>query len=317
MIVLLTFALVPLAGTTYTAAHSTGASSGRPVGLTTDERALPAGEVTHALPRTTNLQLVATVAPRNAADLAARDASVINPRSVNYRHFLTEPEFEAAFEPTSTTVREVESYFSNFGAHGFVSTAEHLGIEFRISASGAEAALGITFLQYGGSVSRPLYTAVGEPLLSPSLRGVVTGISGLSDYGAAGLTVPLATGHVARPVREAEPSSFVLGPGGSPQWFVGSDFTQAYNASELFPPSTRVANATFPTHEAVATILMSSYNATNNVDLPPFDPAVVAQYFNDTFPSSWPHPVVGGVPVTIDGVTPPPPGSLGLYNDST
>jgi hypothetical protein len=144
----------------------------------------------------------------------------------------------------------------------------------------------------------------------------VSGIDGLSDAGA--LRTSLKEASPLRPVGDAHasPGQFVVGLG-SPQWFIGSDYTQATRTSGLFPTSPDVSNATFPTHEAVATILMSSYNTTLGMDLPPWDPAVVNQYYNDTLPSSWPHPSLLGVGVTVDGVTPPAPGTFNNVNDST
>ncbi len=75
--------------------------------------------------------------------------------------------------------------------------------------------------------------------------------------------------------------------------------------------------ARFPSNVAVATLLASSYNASNAVNLPPWDPNVVDTYFNNSSSPAWPRPAVLGVPVAIDGVTPPLPGSLGALNDST
>ena len=63
---------------------------------------------------------------------------------------------------------------------------------------------------------------------------------------------------------------------------------------------------------------MSGYNDDRRrSNLPPWDPSQISDYFNDTFPSDWPTPHYAGVPVTVDNVTPPPPGAYGNANDTT
>ena len=203
----------------------------------------------------------------------------------------------------------MEAYFAGFGASAFSVTADRLGISMDVPASGVDRALRLTLVDYATGHGPTLYTALGEPTLPSSLAGLVGGVSGLTDAPDLPPSPLLSEVGPLQPVNSADPSQFVRNSSTGENWFIGSDFTQAYGVSGLFPGTWvgGVGQPAYPTHEAVATILLSGYNGTTGQDLPPWDPSVVSQYFNDTFPTSWPRPTIEGVPVTVDGVTPPAP----------
>ena len=278
----------------------------------TDVVPVPAGAP--AVSPTLPLRLEVSLAPRAADSLRSFDAALSAPASPVASIYLSEAQFEARYSPTSHSVATVEEYFAAHGAWGFSVTADRLGIGFTLTAAAAEQALGVPIVELGHSPSGAVvYSASRAPAVPPDLQGRVVGIGGLSDVGAGAVSIPaarVAGGSVLGP------GQYIVAGGGTP-WFIGTDFTRMYNASALFPPSAVVPNATFPTHEAVATILASGFNDSAQRDLAPYDPAAVAQYFQDTFPSAWPRPSVSAVPVSVAGLTPPPPGPLGALNDTT
>ncbi len=99
---------------------------------------------------------------------------------------------------------------------------------------------------------------------------------------------------------------------------MGSDYAQAYRATDLWPGSATVSDPMYPTQIAIATLLAGGYEKDNLTLLPPWDPAVVEPYFHDTLAPAWPVSNVTGVPVTLPGGTAPPlPGSFHGVNDST
>ncbi|MFI5038264.1 MAG: protease pro-enzyme activation domain-containing protein, partial [Solirubrobacterales bacterium] len=263
------------------------------------------------------IHLTVALDPRNAAELSQLEAAVIAPQGPEYRNFLSEAQYEARFAPSPQSVASLSDYFAKYGARGFSETADRLGLSFAVPVRGVEDSLGVKFVDFRGADGRLHYTALGTPVLPPAIARVVAGIGGLTNS-ANGVFHPLArsvaTGHSLR--AQGIPR-FVIDNATGEQWFVGSDYTQVYGVSKLFPGPVQPSNASFAGKEAVATILMSSYNQSSNLDLPPFDPSVVSQYFNDTFASSWPHPVVEGVPVNVSGVTPPLPGNYSGRNDTT
>lgn len=290
-------------------------SSTHPTGAvwTTDVSVAPPGAA--PLPGDFPVRLEAALVPRHADRLSALDAELAG-ASGSSRGYLSESQFEAEFSPSPEAVAAVEAYFARFGAHSLAVTPDRLGVGLTLNASGLSAALGVDLLRTGTSASgAALYTTSGVPSEPSELRGLVSGIGGLSNLANAGAHLDL--GGVLYGGSRLSPAQFVTESTTGEPWFVGSDFSRFYDESALFPPSAAVANATFPSGEAVATILASGYNTSANADLPPYDPAAVRQYFNDTFPAGWPAPSVSSQAVTIAGVTPPPAGPLGALNDTT
>ncbi len=314
---LLLFSL-PLASAIPSARPVAAAPSNLVVGFLTDASALPVGVATRTMPSTALIDLTLTLAPRNSAELSELVEQLSNPTSDAYRHFLTEPEFVEQFAPAPRELAGVESILAQMGGHSMQSTPDRLGVTTELTASTINRMFQTHLVEYRSPSGRWVYTPSTAPILPGDLAGLVTGAGGFSNLAnqesavAANVAV-----QVARPIGES-PRSFVTDPSTGDQWFVGSDFTQAYGVSGLFPSNSTTPNASFGTGEAIATLLASAYNQTNDSNLPPWDPVVVQEYFNDTLPSWWPKPNFTGIPVSISGYgTPPLPGYFGGTNDST
>ncbi|MCI4325645.1 MAG: S8 family serine peptidase [Thermoplasmata archaeon] len=266
----------------------------------------------HALPSQARLELTVSLEPRDATGLFARDGALARSGSSQY---LTESQFEHDYAPSSTNVTALEQYFSTFGAAGYALTPDRLSLRFSLSSQAAGEAFATTLMGQTSSAGAD-WTWTTMPTLPASLANSVYGIGGL----ARSPTVPTLALRPApsAPVRSELNSYVVDGNETGVDWFTGSDYVQAYGEAGLFPGGTGAgSNASYATGEAVATILMSGYNDTAKVDLPPWDPAQIHDYFNDTFPASWPVPLYLGVPVTIANVTPPSPGAYGTLQDDS
>lgn len=253
--------------------------------------------------------------PSDPGGLAAFDAAVIDPSSPLYHRFLTEPQYERQYGPSPSAAARIAAYFSGYGARLVGRSADGVALTFRLSSHDLDRALGVTTVAYDAP-SGFGFTATGPPRLPAELAALVAGVDGLSGSPHAGLQLAqsqIASGQLSRQVAPR----FVHDNQSGSSWYYGSDYAQAYRVTNLFPGTGTVANTTYPTGEAVATILMSGFNQTSGTDLPPFDPGAVAQYFNDSFPTSWPKPIVNGQPVTVSGVTPPMSGTSGNQNDTT
>jgi subtilase family serine protease len=268
------------------------------------------------LPGSTPITLTVALLPRQAGTLTEFDGAVIDPLDPLYHHFLTESEFEARFAPSPANTSAVAEYFLAHGAQSVTPTPDGLGLRVLTTAGVVDSALDTSLRELPARGSSPDYVANGPPRLPSSVARMVLGVGGLTDEENAELSLGVRAGPLHPTVPRAGPSQFVTVFGSTQQLFFGSDLAQAYGDSQLFPsPSTplgRFANGT-----AVATILFSGYNDTENLNLPPFDPVVVSQYFNDTFGPDWPFHNVTGVPVTLDGVEPPAPGPVGGLGDDT
>ncbi|MCI4318045.1 MAG: hypothetical protein L3J96_05845, partial [Thermoplasmata archaeon] len=285
-------------------------------GLSTDLISVANGAVAHPLASNASIALTVTLLSRDPVGLSAFDSAVINPASPAYRQFLTQPEFVGRFAPAVSALQSVETYFLARGAHDISVTPDRIGLSFSLSEGQASVALGtpfVTWVDAGGTV---FYSATKAPSLPSGISSLVAAISGLSGAHATKRLFSLGVQVAAHGARTHPIGQFVNDTASGSSWYYGSDLTQVYRSNDLFPPGP-TTNASFGTGRAVATILMSGYNDSLNLDRPPFDPTAVAQYFNDTFPSTWPHPTVVGVPVTMGGLTPPLPGPYVGANDTS
>jgi len=295
------------------------------VGLVTDAVAIPTGSAVAPVAPATPLVVSLTIAYPDPVGLDRFLAQVEDPASPLFRAYLTHDQFETAFGPPAATVATVLSALDGAGARDVTVAPDRLSVIATLSAASIDELFGVRMVYFSSAGGPRLYTAEGTPTLPPSLAGLVSGIAGLSNAPDLRLSMNL---DAARPVRVASPEGpveFAVNNSSDSQWFVGSDFTQAFKANLLFPGNGSVIspiNASFPTGVAVATLLASGYNVTNNSNTPPWDPAVIHAYFNDTLDnesplSKWPQSNLTGVPVNISGITPPLPGPFGAVNDSS
>jgi subtilase family serine protease len=270
------------------------------------------------MPSAVLIPLSVALAPTNASQLAELLAQQQRPGSPEYRHFLSGPSFEASFRPSVESERAVVAFLRVNGALRLSVSPDGFGLTFEMPAARVAAAWGTPIELTARGPAGLTYSPIGAPVWPAGLAPLVSGIDGLNDSAEIGVRSALLQqlDQGVHPSRAPTVSDFVSYPNDSAQLVVGSDLDQVYGVSALFPGgSTR--NGTFASHEAVATLLFSSYNLTTSENLPPFDPTVLAQFFNSTFPTSWPQPNISGVPVPVDGVTPPAPGSLGNLSDDS
>ncbi len=285
--------------------------------LTTDILPLPTSAPQRNLPATTLVSLTLTLANPRSGELDRYLNQVEDPASSYYRHFLSYPEFVNEFAPPAATVVQVEASLESSGARDLAVAPDRSSMTVVLPAASVDRLLGVQLVSYGSDGRIPLYTAVGVVSLPRSWEGLVTGIDGLSDSATVALAQASRSLDVSPRPWSSDGVQFVHDNTSGEDWFVGSDYTQAYGATALFPGGHSVPNATYPRSVAIATLLGSAYNLTTQTDLPPWDPAVLQAYFNGTLDPAWPMPNVTGIPVDVNGVTPPPPGSFGSQNDST
>jgi kumamolisin len=268
------------------------------------------------LPGSRVLDLTVTLEPAHAATLIALDRALADPSSPEFDRFLTESEFASRFEPPAANVSALSDYFTARGAGPIDVGPDRLSLQFPIRASAAMAAFASPLVELPGPSGGASVALAQVPSLPAPLSSMIAGVSGLTDRAAlAGPAseAPLRSADAGRP-------QFLSGSGlaAGADWFVGSDYTSLYDETPEFPGNPRsIVNASYAGTEAVATILESGYNASANVDLPPWDPSTVAGYLNQTAAPGWPTATFVGVPVTVDQVTPPRPGPPGPEQDDT
>jgi subtilase family serine protease len=309
---------VPTSGASPGTAPESASQGSNATGFSTDATPLPRGVATQPLPASAEVDITLTLAPQDPAGLNELLGELSDPTAPEYRHFLTESEFEQRFAPTVGTLATVESAVGQLGGRGVQATPDRMGVTATLPAGSIDSDFHTTLVQYQTPTGRSVYTTNSSPALPASLDGLVIGAGGFSDLSNVGSAV--AATLVSPREREvvSSPNSFVVDPSTGDQWFLGSDFTQAYGVSSLFPSNSSSPNASFGAGEAIATLLASAYNVTLGANLPPWDPTVLQEYFNDTLPSWWPVPQYTGVPVPITGyATAPAPGYFGNWSDDT
>ncbi len=257
----------------------------------------------------TPIRLVLALNPLHPSALAALDQALANPASPEYRRFLTESQFESRFAPPAGGTDRLVAYFRAHGGTGFSRSADGLSLALTLPAGAFPEALGTRLLRTGSGAGGPLYRAAAAPALPANLGALVAGIGGMTDVSSG--NAPLVAALLP-----TTPDQYLTAEGTDRQLLLGSDLAQAYGDAGLFPGSSD-PNGTFGAGTAVATLLMSGYNYTARTDVAPFDPAAVSNYFNDTFAPWWPLPQVEGVPVPLDGISPPPAGPPDPYTDDT
>lgn len=254
--------------------------------------------------------LVVSLKYRNEAQMMNLLGSFENPRSADFRHYLTSAEFDNEFGPSAAAVNEVQSYFVNKGASSITPSSDGLLLTVVMNVSSIRETFGVGLGWFRGS-GMPYYNAVASPTLSPQIESLISGVSGLTDEDNEALS--LSPGSISQGSSLASmesPAEFDKVSNSSQLIYWGTDYRAVYGEMPL------LENGTNGTGYAVDTILTSGWNKTANggkgQDIPPFDPEALSAYYEASFPHGVPLPDPVGVPVTVQvggtNVTPPLPG---------
>jgi subtilase family serine protease len=315
-VVVATFILVSPVASAHTS-PTLGTPGADPGPLVTDAVALAAGVPTTPLDPGAVLQVSLTLAYPHPGALDAFLSAVEDPHSPIYRQYLTHNEFETTFAPSPTAVAAVVGVLHTAGGRDVTVAPDRLSVAATLSVAQVDQLFDVSMVYLNGHAGSGTYTATGTPSLPSDLEGLVTAVTGLSNAADHRLTFNLDASRPMAVRGPAPPKQFVANNATGTQWFVGSDFSQAFQLPELLPGNSSLVNATSPTGVAIATLLASGYNETLGGNTPPWDPAVINAYFNDTLGPHWLHSNLTGVPVVVSGITPPLPASFGSVNDST
>jgi len=282
-----------------------------------DAVAVPSGASVQPLSPTSHVVVSLSLVPPRSSELSQFLAAVENPASPTYRHFLSYGQYVQEFAPSAEAADTVVAALTAAGGQSVRVYPDHSSVSASLTPGQVRSLFGVELVQYATVGTLPVYTATGAISLPDALRGVVSAVNGLSDRTNAEFSWNLAA-SVPQPLSShRDAGDFVFDNVSRSEWLLGSDYTQVFGATPLFPGNNSVPNATFPQKVAVATLLAGGYNASSGQDLPPWDPAVLRTYFNQTLAPTWPAPNVTGVPITIGSVTPPLPGSFGALNDTS
>jgi subtilase family serine protease len=132
-----------------------------------------------------NRNTVATVTVglqlRNTDQLDAFLASLNDPSSTNYKHFLTPDEFKAQFGPTDSTVESVKNFLTNQGLTVKSVASNHAFITVSGTIGQLEDAFGVTINNYNNTAGQTYFANAQAPSIPSEFSGVITDIAGLNN----------------------------------------------------------------------------------------------------------------------------------------
>lgn len=183
------------------------------------------------LPGNQVLQLDLVLPLSDPAGLKAFLADVYNPKSPNYRQFLTPTQFTARFGPTAEQYETVVRFAKTYGLEVVGGSRDGMLVQAKGTVSNIEAALHINLRTYQHPTeNRTFYASDREPTLDLPFN--LWHISGLDNYS---IPKPLfvkkdvyAAAHGVSPEQVVSHATTGSGPSAS---FLGSDMRAAYYGS--------------------------------------------------------------------------------------
>ena len=142
-------------------------------------RPLPAGAYLagNTLP-SQNMAVDIVLKPSNAAGLTSLIASLYNPRSPIYHHFLTPGEFQLEFGPSSAEKAGVLAWLDKVGLTG----SKWIGpaVQVHTTVQKVSSAFGVHVVNVHMQSGRMAYSALGAPLVPVAISSDISAILGLS-----------------------------------------------------------------------------------------------------------------------------------------
>ena len=131
------------------------------------------------------LSMALSLKPRNEAGLDQFVASVGNPNSPNYRHYLTSGQYNALYAPVPSDVDQVRAFLKANGMKVTGVSGNQQVIDAVGTAKQAEAAFGTSISDYTGAAGASFYANDNAASVPSGLAGIVSAVTGLSDQQAA------------------------------------------------------------------------------------------------------------------------------------
>jgi len=183
------------------------------------------------LPSQQTMSLDLVLPLRDAAGLKSFLADVYNPKSQNYRHFLTPAEFTARFGPTEAQYEAVTRFATSHGLAVTGGSRDGMEVQVKGSVAAVETAFHVNMRTYQHPTeNRTFFAPDREP--TPDLSFSLWHISGMDDYSKPHpLYVKRSDAAAARGIEpEAVVKHATTGSGPSAS-FLGSDMRAAYYGS--------------------------------------------------------------------------------------
>ena len=139
----------------------------------------PGATLVGPAPSTTALPLTLTLKPRDPSALATEAQQLSDPKSPEYRHFLTPTQFAQEFGPTRATIAQVTSSLREEGLTVGTPSATRLSLPVSGSVAQVQSAFSTRIAKYRLSSGRTGYDNATAPEVSSSVAPQIQGILGL------------------------------------------------------------------------------------------------------------------------------------------
>jgi subtilase family serine protease len=164
----------------------------------------PGATLVGPAPTSTALPLTVTLKPRDPAALTAEVQQVSDPKSPDYRHFLTPSQFAREFGPTSATIAQVTSSLRQEGLTVGAPSATGLSVPVSGNVGQVQSAFSTPISKYRLSSGKTGYDNATAPEVDTSVAPQIEGILGLDTLSPPqpSTTVPEASHAVAHPTAD-------------------------------------------------------------------------------------------------------------------
>src|SRR6202161_2953944 len=139
----------------------------------------PGATLVGPAPASTALPLTITLKPRDPAALAEEAQEVSDPKSPQYRHFLTPRQFAQEFGPTSATIAQVSSSLQQAGLTVGEPSATGLSLPVAGTVAQVQSAFSTPISKYRLSSGKTGYDNASAPEVPDSGAPQIEGILGL------------------------------------------------------------------------------------------------------------------------------------------
>jgi len=192
--------------------------------------AVVSGEATPVgrLPQSQELQLDLVLPLRDSAGLKAFLADVYNPKSPNYRHFVTPQQFTARFGPSQADYDAVLNFVHEYGMQVVGGTRDGMDVQVKGTVGQIETAFHVNMKTYQHPTEdRIFYSADREP--TPNLSVNLWHVSGLDNYSIPKPLYERRSDYAAKHgLYDAEVVKHATTGSGPSASFLGSDMRAAY-----------------------------------------------------------------------------------------
>jgi hypothetical protein len=190
----------------------------------------PGATLVGPAPTSTTLPLTVTLKPRDPAALAAEAQAVSDPKSPEFRHFLTPTELAQEFGPTPATVAQVTSSLRQQGLTVGAPSATGLSLPVSGTVARVQSAFSTPISKYRLASGKTGYDNTTAPEVSSSVAPEIEGILGLDTLSPPqpSTSVPAASRATAQP--DAAAATTALSPGQPAP--TGSSCTSSINSVE-------------------------------------------------------------------------------------